>query len=48
MRVDEVHVADLLEKLNITRDEADVDALSDDEDEEGNGGVQWAVIGKVL
>ncbi|CAN6362864.1 unnamed protein product [Urochloa humidicola] len=39
-------VADLLDKLNLTHEEADVAALSDDED--GDEGVQCAAIGKVL
>ncbi|CAN6226514.1 unnamed protein product [Urochloa humidicola] len=45
---DEAHVADLLDKLNLTQEEVDFAALSDDEDAEGDGSMQWAVIGKVL
>ncbi|CAN6232539.1 unnamed protein product [Urochloa humidicola] len=44
---EETHVANLLEKLNLTQIEGEVAALSDDEDE-NEGAVEWAVIGKVL
>ncbi|CAN6284607.1 unnamed protein product [Urochloa humidicola] len=44
---EETHVANLLEKLNLTQIEGEVAALSDDE-EESEGVVEWAVIGKVL
>ncbi|CAN6287729.1 unnamed protein product [Urochloa humidicola] len=44
---EEAHVANLLEKLNLTQIEGEVAALSDD-DEEDAAVVEWAVIGKVL
>ncbi|CAO2191314.1 unnamed protein product [Urochloa humidicola] len=44
---EEAHVATLLEKLNLTQIEGEVAALSDDE-EEGEGAVDCAVIGKVI
>ncbi|CAO2045029.1 unnamed protein product [Urochloa humidicola] len=44
---EEAHVANLLEKLNLTQIEGEVAALSDDE-EEADGIAEWAVIGKVL
>ena len=41
-------VADLLKRLNLTEEEGEVAAFSDDEEEEMASKVQWAVVGKVL
>ncbi|CAN6173031.1 unnamed protein product [Urochloa humidicola] len=45
---EEAHVADLLEQLDLTRDEGEFAALSDDEADEGSESLERAVIGKVL
>ncbi|CAO2198957.1 unnamed protein product [Urochloa humidicola] len=46
---EETHVADLLEKLDLTKDEGAFAALSDDEEDEmADGDLEWALIGKVL
>jgi hypothetical protein len=44
---DREDVADLLDRLNLTMDEGEIAAFSDDEDGE-DAVVKWAVIGKVL
>ncbi|CAO2039933.1 unnamed protein product [Urochloa humidicola] len=44
---EDAHVATLLEKLNLTQIEGEVAGLSDDE-EGGEGAVDYAVIGKVI
>lgn len=41
-------VASLLDKLNLTLDEEEVAAFSDEEEEDAATVVKWAVIGKVL
>ncbi|RLM70087.1 uncharacterized protein C2845_PM17G09350 [Panicum miliaceum] len=44
---EEAHVVNLLEKMNLTHDEGDFAAFSDD-DKEGKDVREWALIGKVL
>lgn len=44
---EDAHVTSLLEKMNLTHDEGEVAAFSDDEEEEG-GVPEWVLIGKVL
>lgn len=41
-------VADLLQNLNLTAEEADVAEFSDEEENEAPMGVEWALFGKVL
>nr|TKW20997.1 hypothetical protein SEVIR_4G190800v2 [Setaria viridis] len=41
-------VAEILERLNLTRHEEVVAAFSDDEEEITRGDAEWAIIGKVL
>jgi hypothetical protein len=45
---EEAHVASLLENLNLTADEGEFAALSDDEDGVAGGATEWALIGKAL
>ncbi|CAN6169074.1 unnamed protein product [Urochloa humidicola] len=46
--LDDAGVADLLEKLNLTREEGEVAALSDDEEEAVDHGIKWRLLGKAL
>jgi hypothetical protein len=49
IRGDDVHVADLMEKLNLTKYEEEVAAFSDDEEEDGSSrSLEFALTGKVL
>ncbi|XP_039815268.1 uncharacterized protein LOC120678182 [Panicum virgatum] len=41
-------VADLLKRLNLTRDEGEVAAISDDEEEDVEGKVECMLLGKIL
>lgn len=41
-------VTDLLKKLNLTEEEGEFAAFSDDEEEAADSVMQWAVVGKVL
>jgi hypothetical protein len=46
---DDGHVTDLLERLNLTKDEEEFAALSDDEEEgEAGGSLEFTLIRKVL
>jgi hypothetical protein len=48
-RGDDAHVADLMERLNLTKDEEEVAAFSDNEEDDGSGGsLEFALTGKVL
>lgn len=42
------HVADLLRNLNLTAEEGDVAAFSDDEEADEISGGEWNLVGKVL
>ncbi|CAN6235065.1 unnamed protein product [Urochloa humidicola] len=46
--MDDAGVADLMKKLNLTKDEGEVAMFSDDEDGEGDCKVQLRLLGKVL
>jgi hypothetical protein len=44
----DANVADMLKKLNLTSEEEQVAAFSDDEDGESNPVMEWTLVGKVL
>jgi hypothetical protein len=48
IRGDDVHVADLMERLNLTKDEEEVAAFSDDEEDGSSRSLEFALTGKVL